>query len=147
MIVCGGAREQKLHCNLFVFLKLIVFVVNVLVFCLVVYFFNFCFVLLFGHWPNATALSPLLFCIGKIKTVVHHSLKASEKSPFVLRLFHVSSDNQIPLSLKTCTDTILFLYQAGGKSIKDFITLFIQILQELTTLALELCLLACLSVW
>jgi hypothetical protein len=30
MITSGGAREQKLHCNLFVFLKTDSFVVNVL---------------------------------------------------------------------------------------------------------------------
>lgn len=111
-------------------------------------FFNFCFLLVFGHWPNTTAPFLLLSCIGKIQTVVHHSLKTTSEEPlFVPTLSDMSSDNQIPLSLKTCTDPVIFLYWAEGKSIKDFITPFIKILKELPTLALELCLLACVSVW
>lgn len=40
MIISGGAREQKLHCNLF-FLKLIILVINVLVSVWLVYFLIF----------------------------------------------------------------------------------------------------------
>lgn len=147
MITSGGAREQKLHCNLFVFLKTDLFVVYVLVFCLIIFKFLFSF----GFWSlvkHYSSLSLLLSCIGKIQTIAHHSLKTtSEESLFVLILSDTSSDNQIPLSLKTCTDPVIFLYYAEGKSIEDFITPFLKILKELPTLALELCLLACVSVW
>lgn len=70
MIISGEAREQKLHCNLFVFLKTDNFCCECSCFLFGSFFFNLCCVLVFGHQPNNTALSLLLSCIGEIRTVV-----------------------------------------------------------------------------
>ena len=56
MIISGGAREQKLHCNLFVFLKTDCFLLFMFLFFVWLFVFLI-FVLVFGHWPNNTALS------------------------------------------------------------------------------------------